>query len=85
MNDLHSNDDDDQRIYRWMFNRSRSKISCSGEGASGTLNLTGGKPKKMAPLQAYIKYYWDTKVKQEVINAWVPTPETDLFSETCHD
>jgi hypothetical protein len=82
MNDLHSNDDDDQRIYRWMFNRSRSKIGCSGEGASGTLNLTGGKPKKMAPLQAYVKYYWDAKVKQEVINAWAPTPETDLFGET---
>jgi hypothetical protein len=69
-------------VYRWMFNWSRSRIGCSGEGASSNLNLTGGKPKKLAPLQAYVKYYWDAKVKQEVINAWAPTPETDLFGET---
>ena len=30
----------------------------------------------------YVKVYWDTKVKQEVINMWAPTPETDLFDET---
>jgi len=30
----------------------------------------------------YVKHYWDTKVKQEVINKWAPTPETDLFNET---
>ena len=30
----------------------------------------------------YVKHYWDAKVKQEVINQWAPTPETDLFDET---
>ena len=45
------------------------------------MNLTGAKPKKAA-VQTYVKYYWDVKVKQEVINQWAPTPETDLFGET---
>lgn len=29
----------------------------------------------------YVKLYWETKVKQAVINRWAPTPETDLFDE----
>ena len=29
----------------------------------------------------YVKQYWETKVKAEVIKLWAPTPETDLFSE----
>ena len=36
----------------------------------------------MAALQTYVKHYWAAKVKQEVINRWAPTPETDLFDET---
>ena len=27
----------------------------------------------------YVKQYWETKVKAEVIKLWAPTPETDLF------
>jgi len=65
-----------------MFNRSRSKHGVSGEGSSASLNLTAGPPKKKAAVQMYVKHYWDTKVKQEVINKWAPTPETDLFDET---
>ena len=79
---LHSNHRYDQRIYRWMFNRSRSKHGVRGEGSSASLNLTAGQPKKMAAVQTYVKHYWDAKVKQEVINQWAPTPETDLFGET---
>ena len=29
----------------------------------------------------YVKRYWETKVKPEVIKLWAPTPETDLFGE----
>lgn len=29
----------------------------------------------------YVKHYWESKVKQEVIDKWAPTPETDLFDE----
>lgn len=29
----------------------------------------------------YVKLYWDIKIKQEVIDKWAPTPETDLFDE----
>lgn len=29
----------------------------------------------------YVKHYWETKVKPEVIKLWAPTPETDLFGE----
>lgn len=29
----------------------------------------------------YVKHYWLTKVKSEVIKLWAPTPETDLFRE----
>ena len=29
----------------------------------------------------YVKHYWGTKVKSEVIKLWAPTPETDLFGE----
>jgi len=29
----------------------------------------------------YVKQYWETKVKPEVIKLWAPTPETDLFGE----
>ena len=65
-----------------MFNRLRSKNGTSGEGSSANLNLTAGPPKKMAALQTYVKHYWAAKVKQEVINKWAPTPETDLFDET---
>jgi hypothetical protein len=64
-----------------MFNRSRSKHGVSGEGSSANLNLTAGLPRKKAAVQAYVKHYWDAKVKQEVINEWAPTPETDLFGE----
>ena len=32
-------------------------------------------------VQAYVKRYWDNKIKQEVISKWAPTPETDLFNE----
>lgn len=45
------------------------------------MNLTAGPPKKMAALQMYVKKYWEEKIKQEVINKWAPTPETDLFDE----
>lgn len=64
-----------------MFNRTRSKHGVSGEGLSANLNLTAGPPKKKAAVQMYVKNYWESKVKQEVINKWAPTPETDLFNE----
>ena len=54
----------------------------SGEGSSASLNLTAGPPKKKAAVQAYIKRYWDTKIRQVVIDKWAPTLETDLFDET---
>ena len=81
LSDLRSNHDDNQRIYRWMFNRTRSKHGVSGEGSSASLNLTAGPPKKKAAVQTYVKHYWDAKVKQQVIDQWAPTPETDLFDE----
>ena len=40
-----------------------------------------GPPKKKAAVQTYVKHYWDTKIKEEVIKQWAPTPETDLFDE----
>jgi len=52
-----------------------------GEGSSTGVNLTAGPPKKKAALQAYVKYYWESKVKQAVLDRWAPTPETDLFGE----
>lgn len=45
------------------------------------MNLTAGAPKKKAAVQTYVKHYWEGKIKQEVINRWAPTPETDLFDE----
>jgi hypothetical protein len=45
------------------------------------LNLTAGPPRKMAAVQTYVKHYWQSKVKQEVIDKWAPTAETDLFDE----
>ena len=53
LDDLHSDDDGDQRIYRWMFNRTRLKGGLSGEGAPPTLNLTAGQPRKMAAVQMH--------------------------------
>ena len=70
-----------QSLYRWMFNHRRTKHGISGEGSSARLNLTAGPPKKKAAVQMYVKLYWESKVKQEVINKWAPTPETDLFDE----
>jgi len=64
-----------------MHNRTRSKHGVTGQGSSSSLNLTTGRPKKKAALQAYVKYYWESKIKKEVINQWAPTPETDLFGE----
>ena len=64
-----------------MFNRSHSKHGSSGKGSSAGLNLTMGLPKKKAAVQTYVKHFWEAKVKQEVINNWAPTPETDLFDE----
>ena len=64
-----------------MFNQRRSKHGVSGEGSSANLNLTTGPPKKKAAVQTYVKQYWDAKIKQEVINKWAPTAETDLFDE----
>ena len=80
-NDLRANHDDNQRIYRWMHNRDRSRHGANGQGSAAGLNLTAGPPKKKAPVQMYVKRYWDTKVKPEVIKLWAPTPETDLFGE----
>jgi hypothetical protein len=65
-----------------MHNQTRSKDKgVKGQGSSTNLNLTAGPPKKKAALQAYVKYYWESKIKQAVINQWAPTPETDLFRE----
>jgi hypothetical protein len=62
-----------------MPNRDRSKHAM---GLSSSLNLTTAPPKKKAAVQTYVKYYWESKIKQEVMNRWAPTPETDLFGET---
>ena len=78
---IHSTDHDHQRIYHWMHNRTRSKHGVKGQGPSTTLNLTARRPKKRAALQVYVKYNWESKIKQEVINLWAPTQETDLFGE----
>ena len=64
-----------------MHNRTRSKHGVNGQGSSVSLNLTAGPPKRRAPVQMYVKHYWETKVKPEVIKLWAPTPETDLFGE----
>jgi hypothetical protein len=65
-----------------MHNQMCSKgNSVKGQGSSMNLNLTTGPPKKKAALQAYMKYYWESNIKQAVINQWVLTPETDLFRE----
>jgi hypothetical protein len=64
-----------------MHNRTRSRNGVRGEGSSTGVNLTAGPPKKKAALQAYVKYYWESKVKQVVLDRWAPTPETDLFGE----
>ena len=65
-----------------MHNRTRSKHGVKGQGSSVSKNLTTGPPKKKAPLQVYVKYYWESKIKQVVIDWWAPTPDTDLFGET---
>ena len=64
-----------------MHNRTRSKHGVKGQGSSTTLNLTAGPPRKKAALQAYVGYYWESKIKKAVIDLWAPTPETDLFGE----
>ena len=64
-----------------MHNRTRSKHGVKGQGSSASKNLTTGPPKKKAALQAYVKYYWESKIKQVVIDWWAPTPETDLFGQ----
>ena len=63
-----------------MSNRTRSKNGISGEGYP-SLELTAGPPKRKAAVQTYVKHYWDLKVRQEVIDKWATTPETDLFDE----
>ena len=65
-----------------MFNCTRSKHGVNRQGLSTKLNLTAGPPKKKVAVQTYVKHYWEIKVKQEVINKWALTPETDLFDET---
>ena len=45
------------------------------------MNLTTGPPKRKAPVQTYVKHYWEAKIRPEVIKLWAPTPETDLFRE----
>ena len=64
-----------------MFNHKRTKHGISGEGSSARMNLTVGAPKKKAAVQTYVKLYWESKIKQEVLNQWAPTAETDLFDE----
>jgi hypothetical protein len=64
-----------------MFNHTRTRHGVSGEDSSLKLNLTEGVPKKMAAVQMYVKLYWESKIRQEVIKNWAPTPETDLFDE----
>ena len=64
-----------------MHNRNRSKHGVKGQGSSAKLNLTAGPPKKKAALQAYVKYFWESKIRQAVVDRWAPTPETDLFGE----
>ena len=64
-----------------MHNRTRLRHGVNGQGSSAGLNLTMGPPKKKAPAQMYVKHYWETKVRPEVLKLWAPTPETDLFGE----
>ena len=80
--DLRSNQGDDQRLYRWMHNQTRTRRGANGQGSSAGMNLTEGPPRKKAPVQTYVKHYWETKVRPEVIKLWAPTLETDLFGES---
>ena len=64
-----------------MDNHRRSVKGVGGDGSPVSLNLTVGPPKKMAAVQMYVKHYWQSKLKQEVIKKWAPTPDTDLFDE----
>ena len=64
-----------------MHNRCRLKHGVKGQGSSASLNLTAGPPKKKAALQTYVKYFWESKIRQAVIDLWAPTPETDLFGQ----
>ena len=79
--DLRSNQVGNQRVYHWMHNQVRTKNGVNGQGSSAGMNLTEGPPRKKAPVQTYVKHYWEMRVKPEVIKLWVPTPETDLFGE----
>ena len=80
--DLRSNQYGNQRVQRWMHNRTRTKHGADGQGSFAGMNLTEGPPKKKAPVQTYVKQYWETKVRPEVIKLWAPTHDSDLFGET---
>jgi len=81
LSDLHSNQDGNQRVNRWMHNHTQTKHGANGQGSSAGMNLTEGPPRKKAPVQTYVKRYWETKVRPEVIKLWAPTPDSDLFGE----
>jgi hypothetical protein len=52
-----------QRIYYWFFNHTRS--TSSGTGRKDLLRLTANS-RKLQPVQAYSRLYYDTKVKDTV-------------------
>jgi hypothetical protein len=57
-----------KRIKQWFNNHTRAG------GASETrikvLDLTGRKPKKLQPTQAYSRLYYDKKLKPAIADAW---------------
>lgn len=54
-----------QQIHTWFFNRTRGS---GGGGGRGTRKLAISK--KRAPLQAYMHYYYQSKIKAQVIRLW---------------
>ena len=67
-----------QRIKQWFNNRCRG--SDSGKGGRGELKLDIGEKRKLAAVQAYCTYAWDS-LRPIVLTRWDQQKKSDTFDD----
>lgn len=72
----HTNPTRIQQIKNWFNGRGRVT-----EGGRGNLKLDAGEKRKLAPVQAYCSYAWETSLRDIVLKRWEKEKGVDTFPD----
>ena len=67
-----------QQIKTWFNNRGRTDSSKSGRG---DLKLDANEKRKLAPVQAYCTYAWDSVLRPIVLARWAQEKGSEMFDD----